>query len=243
MTALGDLRRASRYPVLVPNERGLDRALALGLRHVAIFGSATETFARKNLNRDLDESFAMFEPGGRRAREAGLDVRGYVSMCFGDPWEGAVPIEQVVASATRLLDLGCDRAQPRRHHRGRHRRPGQGPDRPPSPTPASAPTGSRCTSTTPTARRWPTPYAALAGGHHHLRRQRGRPRRLSVRRERHRQPRHRGPGVDAHGLGIEHGVDLDALVADQRLDGAAPRPGEPVGGGACPRPPCGTITP
>jgi hydroxymethylglutaryl-CoA lyase len=94
-------------PVLVPNERGLDRALELGLQHIAIFGSATETFARKNLNRGLDEQFAMFEPTVRRAREAGLDVRAYVSMCFGDPWEGDVPVEQVVGVGRRLFDLGA----------------------------------------------------------------------------------------------------------------------------------------
>src|SRR4051794_36204826 len=96
-----------RLPVLVPNERGLDRALELGLEHVAIFGSATETFAGKNLNRTMDEQFAMFEPVVRRARDAGLDVRAYVSMCFGDPWEGAVPVEQVVGVGRRLLDLGA----------------------------------------------------------------------------------------------------------------------------------------
>lgn len=94
-------------PVLVPNERGLDRALELGARHVAIFGSATETFAQKNLNRSMDEQFAMFEPTVRRARDAGLDVRAYVSMCFGDPWEGAVPVEQVVGVGKRLFDLGA----------------------------------------------------------------------------------------------------------------------------------------
>jgi hydroxymethylglutaryl-CoA lyase len=94
-------------PVLVPNERGLDRALELGMRHVAIFGSATETFAQKNLNRSLDEQFAMFEPTVRRAREHGLDVRAYVSMCFGDPWEGAVPVAQVVGVGKRLFDLGA----------------------------------------------------------------------------------------------------------------------------------------
>ncbi|HET7431186.1 MAG TPA: hydroxymethylglutaryl-CoA lyase [Nocardioides sp.] len=105
MTRLGDLGRD--LPVLVPNERGLDRALELGCRHVAIFGSATETFAQKNLNRSLDEQFAMFEPVVRRARDAGLDVRAYVSMCFGDPWEGAVPIEQVVSVGQRLFDLGA----------------------------------------------------------------------------------------------------------------------------------------
>ena len=102
---LGDTARD--LPVLVPNERGLDRALEKGLRHVAIFGSATETFAQRNLNRSLDEQFAMFEPTVRRARDAGLDVRAYVSMCFGDPWEGPVPIAQVVDIGKRLFDLGA----------------------------------------------------------------------------------------------------------------------------------------
>jgi hydroxymethylglutaryl-CoA lyase len=102
---LGDT--GTSLPVLVPNERGLDRALELGCRHIAIFGSATETFAQRNLNRSLDEQFAMFEPTVRRAREAGADVRAYVSMCFGDPWEGDVPIEQVVAVGKRLYDLGA----------------------------------------------------------------------------------------------------------------------------------------
>jgi hydroxymethylglutaryl-CoA lyase len=102
---LGDAAR--ELPVLVPNERGLDRALEKGLRHIAIFGSATETFAQRNLNRSLDEQFAMFEPTVRRARDAGLDVRAYVSMCFGDPWEGDVPIDQVVDVGRRLFDLGA----------------------------------------------------------------------------------------------------------------------------------------
>ena len=106
MTMLGDAGRDC--PVLVPNDRGLDRALELGCRHIAIFGSATETFAQKNLNRSLDEQFAMFEPTVRRAREHGLDVRAYVSMCFGDPWEGAVPVPQVVRVCRALLDMGCD---------------------------------------------------------------------------------------------------------------------------------------
>ena len=94
-------------PVLVPNERGLDRAIEKGIEHIAIFGSATETFARRNLNRGLDEQFAMFEPVVRRARDAGLDVRAYVSMCFGDPWEGDVPVGQVVEVGKRLFDLGA----------------------------------------------------------------------------------------------------------------------------------------
>ena len=96
-----------RLPVLVPNERGLDRALALGVREIAVFASATESFAKANLNRTVDESLAMFAPVVARAEAAGVPVRGYVSMCFGDPWEGAVPPRQVVAVVRRLLDLGC----------------------------------------------------------------------------------------------------------------------------------------
>jgi hydroxymethylglutaryl-CoA lyase len=96
-----------RYPVLVPNERGLQRAIDLGITDIAIFGSATETFAQRNLNRSVAESFEMFAPVVASAREHGMDVRAYVSMCFGDPWEGDVPIEQVVAVGARLLDLGC----------------------------------------------------------------------------------------------------------------------------------------
>jgi hydroxymethylglutaryl-CoA lyase len=97
-----------RYPVLVPNERGLDRALAMGVRDIAIFGSVTETFAKRNLNSTVDGALRMFEPVVRRARDEGLRVRGYLSMCFGDPWEGEVPIPQVVSVARRLADLGCD---------------------------------------------------------------------------------------------------------------------------------------
>ncbi|MCJ1677217.1 hydroxymethylglutaryl-CoA lyase [Streptomyces sp. APSN-46.1] len=95
-------------PVLVPNERGLDRALALGATRIAVFGSATETFASRNLNRTIDESLAMFEPVVARAKQGGAHVRGYLSMCFGDPWEGPVPVHQVVRVAKALLDLGCD---------------------------------------------------------------------------------------------------------------------------------------
>jgi hydroxymethylglutaryl-CoA lyase len=104
---LVDVGGPVRMPVLVPNERGLERALDKGVREIAIFGSATETFAQRNLNRSLDEQFAMFEPTVVRAREAGLDVRAYVSMCFGDPWEGGVAIEQVVDVGRRLFDLGA----------------------------------------------------------------------------------------------------------------------------------------
>jgi hydroxymethylglutaryl-CoA lyase len=95
------------YPVLVPNERGLDRALEADVEHIAVFASATETFAQRNLNRSLDEQFAMFDAVVSRAVAAGLRVRGYVSMCFGDPWEGAVDPAQVAAVGRRLREMGC----------------------------------------------------------------------------------------------------------------------------------------
>ncbi|WLQ33909.1 hydroxymethylglutaryl-CoA lyase [Streptomyces castrisilvae] len=107
---LGDIADVGdvALPVLVPNERGLDRALALGARAIAVFGSATETFAARNLNRTVDESLAMFEPVVARAKADAVHVRGYLSMCFGDPWEGPVPLPQVVRVAKALMDLGCD---------------------------------------------------------------------------------------------------------------------------------------
>lgn len=95
-------------PVLVPNERGLDRALSLGARRVAVFASATESFAKANLNRSVDEVLAMSEPVVARAKARDVHVRGYLSMCFGDPWEGAVPVDHVVRVCRALLDLGCD---------------------------------------------------------------------------------------------------------------------------------------
>ncbi|MEV6130847.1 hydroxymethylglutaryl-CoA lyase [Streptomyces violaceusniger] len=99
---------AARLPVLVPNERGLDRALTLGAREIAVFASATESFAKANLNRTVDGALEMFEPVVAKAKDAGVAVRGYLSMCFGDPWEGQVPISQTVSVSRRLLDMGCD---------------------------------------------------------------------------------------------------------------------------------------
>ncbi|MFD5429348.1 hydroxymethylglutaryl-CoA lyase [Streptomyces sp. NPDC127084] len=105
---LGGLGDGVALPVLVPNERGLERALALGARRIAVFASATETFAARNLNRTVAGSLAMFEPVVARAKDDKVHVRGYLSMCFGDPWEGKVPIHQVVRVAKQLMDLGCD---------------------------------------------------------------------------------------------------------------------------------------
>lgn len=98
----------AHLPVLVPNDRGLDRALALGARRIAVFGSATESFAKANLNRTVEESLAMFTPVVARAKEEQAHVRGYLSMCFGDPWEGPVPVAQVVRVCRALFDMGCD---------------------------------------------------------------------------------------------------------------------------------------
>ena len=95
-----------RMPVLVPNDKGLNRALDAGVKEIAVFGSATETFAQKNLNRSVAESFEMFRPVVDRARSEGLLVRGYLSMCFGDPWEGMVDPDVVARHARTLFDLG-----------------------------------------------------------------------------------------------------------------------------------------
>jgi hydroxymethylglutaryl-CoA lyase len=108
LAGLGESGRAHTRPVLVPNERGLDRAIEAGVTSVAIFGSATETFAQRNLGRSVAESLEMFAPVVARAREAGMWVRAYISMCFGDPWEGEVPVDQVVGVSRRLMDLGAD---------------------------------------------------------------------------------------------------------------------------------------
>ena len=105
LALLGDL--PGRHPVLVPTDRGLDRALAAGVREVAVFASATESFAQRNLNRSVAGALDMFSPVVQRARREGLAVRGYVSMCFGDPWEGEVPLTQVADVAVRLSEMGC----------------------------------------------------------------------------------------------------------------------------------------
>ena len=101
-------REDVRHPVLVPNLHGLTSALDCRVSDIAIFASATETFAQRNLGRGYDEQWQMFDPVVSSAREHGMGVRGYLSMCFGDPWEGPVPAEQVVAAAKRLYDMGCD---------------------------------------------------------------------------------------------------------------------------------------
>jgi hydroxymethylglutaryl-CoA lyase len=102
-----DRREGVRYPVLVPNRRGLERALAAGTAEIALFASATESFARANLNRSREESMAEFAAVAREATAAGLLLRGYISMCFGDPWEGEVAEDEVLRVASGLVEMGC----------------------------------------------------------------------------------------------------------------------------------------
>jgi isopropylmalate/homocitrate/citramalate synthase len=97
-----------RYPVLVPNEKGLLRALAAGARAIALFTAATDTFNLKNTNATIEESFARFAPVLVRARAEGLHVRGYVSTVFGCPYEGRVDPAKAAGVAARLFEVGCE---------------------------------------------------------------------------------------------------------------------------------------
>lgn len=100
-------RRGVRYPVLVPNAKGLDKALASGAREIAVFAAASETFSQTNINAGIAESLARYAPVIEQARANGVAVRGYVSCVLGCPYEGAVAPEQVAWVAERLADLGC----------------------------------------------------------------------------------------------------------------------------------------
>jgi hydroxymethylglutaryl-CoA lyase len=95
------------YPVLVPNMRGLERAIEANVKSIAIFTAASETFNKRNINMSIDESFINYAPVARRARGEGMRVRGYVSTAFGCPYEGDVAPEKVLEVCARLLDLGC----------------------------------------------------------------------------------------------------------------------------------------
>lgn len=95
------------YPVLVPNEKGLEAALAAGAREVAVFGAASESFSQRNINCSIAESLDRFGPVVDRARAAGVRVRGYVSCVLGCPYEGAVDPGRVAEVAARLVEMGC----------------------------------------------------------------------------------------------------------------------------------------
>jgi len=96
-----------RYPVLVPNLQGYERARAVGADEIAVFAAASEAFSRKNINASIDESIERFAPVMERARADGVEVRGYVSTVLGCPYQGDVPVADVVRVAKRLHDAGC----------------------------------------------------------------------------------------------------------------------------------------
>ena len=100
-------RQGVRYPVLVPNRQGFERAMAAGADELAIFVSATETFAQQNLGTTLDGAIDMAAPVVAASLARGIPVRGYVSMCFGDPWEGRVDPGRPAEVAARIAELGC----------------------------------------------------------------------------------------------------------------------------------------
>jgi hydroxymethylglutaryl-CoA lyase len=95
------------YPVLVPNIKGMERALAAGVEEVAVFTAASETFSQKNTNCAIDESIDRFRPVVARAKGAGVRVRGYISCVLGCPYEGTVDRRRVADVAKRLYELGC----------------------------------------------------------------------------------------------------------------------------------------
>ena len=101
-------RPGVRYTALVPNETGLERAISARVKEIAIFASASESYSRKNLNRSRDDALAAYRPVVARAKNAGLRVRGYLSMVVADPWDGPTRPTVVSAAAQQLLDFGCD---------------------------------------------------------------------------------------------------------------------------------------
>jgi hydroxymethylglutaryl-CoA lyase len=101
-------RPGVRYPVLVPNEKGLDRAMAAGADEIAVFASASESYSRKNLNHSRADVLDGYRAVVGRAKDARLRVRGYLSMVIADPWDGPTKPDVVVDSAKQLLAMGCD---------------------------------------------------------------------------------------------------------------------------------------
>lgn len=98
----------AQLPMLVPNRQGYERALAAGVSAIAIFTAASDAFNLKNTNATIDDSIRRFEEFTGEAKSAGLFVRGYISTCFGCPYEGRVDPRKVADVARRLIDLGCD---------------------------------------------------------------------------------------------------------------------------------------
>lgn len=97
-----------RYPVLIPNERGLDRAIAAGVDAIALFTAASEEFAQANVGASIAGTFERFAPVVAAARSRGIWIRGYVSVALGCPYAGTVRPEHAIVVAERLLELGCN---------------------------------------------------------------------------------------------------------------------------------------
>jgi isopropylmalate/homocitrate/citramalate synthase len=108
LLAVLERRPGARYPVLVPNDRGMDRAIAAGADALAVFTAASDAFTNANIGMTVDESLAGFGPVLERAGRLGWWRRGYVSTAFGCPYTGRVDPGRVVAVGRRLLDLGVD---------------------------------------------------------------------------------------------------------------------------------------
>ncbi|MGH8086558.1 MAG: hydroxymethylglutaryl-CoA lyase [Lysobacter sp.] len=100
-------RPGVHYPVLVPNEQGYERAREVGVEEIAVFTAASEAFNRKNINASIDESLARFAPVLARAKANDVRVRGYVSTVLGCPYQGEVPLADVVRVARELHAMGC----------------------------------------------------------------------------------------------------------------------------------------
>src|SRR5690242_2311515 len=98
----------TQYPVLVPNLKGMERAMAAGVRSIAVFTAASESFTQHNIRATIEESLANFRPVVALARQEGIAVRGYISTVFGCPYEGRVDPQRVLSVARSLLDMGVD---------------------------------------------------------------------------------------------------------------------------------------
>lgn len=98
---------STQFSALVPNEKGMQEAIASGIKEIAIFASSTESFSQSNINCSIEESFERFKPVMALAKKHKMKVRGYLSVCFGCPYEGKVPEKRVIELAKRLHKLGC----------------------------------------------------------------------------------------------------------------------------------------
>lgn len=102
-----DLNGPNNYPVLVPNQKGLDAAIQAGAKDIAVFGAASESFSQKNINCSIEDSLNRFRPVATQAQQAGIRVRGYVSCLVACPYEGPIKPAQVVPVVRALFDMGC----------------------------------------------------------------------------------------------------------------------------------------